>query len=268
MIIKTKKTLQKCLPHAKPENIQKYGDKLIEAMTQYNIISNQRQAAFIAQIAHESGSLRYVEEIASGEAYEGRLDLGNKMPGDGKRFKGRGLIQITGRNNYKLVSDALNYDFIAKPEDLELPGPACFSAAWFWQLHRLNRLADIDAFEYVELEIEDEVMDRYIEIKEQIETLTAEADLIRLGIQVQLEADGINYASATNGKFTLSETKKWKYSDDLIDVAVKFAKQVKIAQAQEQKNKIATFTTTTSLKFSPNKTKYYDSKCISNQICS
>lgn len=142
--------LAKCLPHAKPENIQKYGAKLIDAMKKHNIsLSPQREAAFIAQIAHESGSLRYVEEIASGEAYEGRKDLGNVQPGDGKRFKGRGLIQITGRANYKAVSDALRYDFVSKPEDLELPGPACFSAAWFWQQAGLNRLADIEAFEKI-----------------------------------------------------------------------------------------------------------------------
>ncbi len=116
-------------------------------------------------------------------------------------------------------------------------------------------IEEIDAFEYVELEIADEVMDRYIEIKEQIETLTAEADLIRLGIQVEMEADDIKYASATNGKFSLSETKKWTYSQTLVDVVAKFAKQVKIAQTQEQKDKIATCTVTTSLKFSANKTK-------------
>lgn len=142
--------LKKCLPHAKPENIQKYGSKLIEAMAKYNIsLAVEREAAFIAQIAHESGSLRYVEEIASGEAYEGRKDLGNTEPGDGKRYKGRGLIQITGRANYKAVSDALKYDFVSKPEDLELPGPACFSAGWFWQNRGLNRLADIEAFEKI-----------------------------------------------------------------------------------------------------------------------
>lgn len=142
--------LAKCLPHATPENIQKYGPKLIEAMKKHNIsLSEQREAAFIAQIAHESGSLRYVEEIASGDAYEGRKDLGNTQPGDGKKFKGRGLIQITGRSNYKAVSDALKYDFVSKPEDLELPGPACFSAAWFWQKSGLNRLADIEAFEKI-----------------------------------------------------------------------------------------------------------------------
>lgn len=141
--------LQKCLPFAKPENIQKFGVKLIEAMEKYEINTPRRQAAFLAQLAHESGSFRYVEEIASGEAYEGRKDLGNTEPGDGKRFKGRGLIQITGRNNYKDVSEELNYDFISKPEDLELPGPATFSAAWFWWSRHLNRLADIDAFEKI-----------------------------------------------------------------------------------------------------------------------
>lgn len=141
--------LAKCLPHAKPENIQKFGPKLIEAMERYNIIYPEREAAFIAQIAHESGSLRYVEEIASGEAYEGRESLGNTEPGDGKRFKGRGLIQITGRANYKAVGAALKFDFIKVPEALELPGPASFSAAWFWQHAGLNRLADIEAFEKI-----------------------------------------------------------------------------------------------------------------------
>lgn len=141
--------LQKCMPHATKENIQKYGEKLIAAMDVYDINTPRRQAAFIAQIAHESGSLKYVREIASGEAYEGRASLGNTEPGDGVRFKGRGLIQLTGRANYAALSEELGYDFIAHPEDLELPGPACFSAAWFWDLKNLNRLADIDAFEKI-----------------------------------------------------------------------------------------------------------------------
>lgn len=136
--------LHKCLPNASRQNIDKYGAKLIEAMEKYEINTPIRQAHFLAQIAHESGSLRYVREIASGETYEGRKDLGNTEPGDGKRFRGRGLIQITGRANYKKVGDALNYDFVAKPEDLELPGPACYSAAWFWKSHKLNEWADKD----------------------------------------------------------------------------------------------------------------------------
>lgn len=145
----TTEQLHKCLPDATAANIQKFGDKLIDAMHFYEINTPKREAAFIAQIAHESGSLRYVEEIASGDAYEGRKDLGNTEPGDGKKFKGRGLIQITGRNNYKEVGTELLYDFISKPEDLEKPGPACFSAAWFWYSRHLNRLADIDSFEKI-----------------------------------------------------------------------------------------------------------------------
>lgn len=145
----TVELLAKCLPFATKENIEKFGGKLVSAMDHFEINTNRRRAAFLAQIAHESGSLRYVEEIASGEAYEGRVSLGNVNPGDGVKFKGRGLIQLTGRANYQAISDALNYDFISKPEDLELPGPATYSACWFWDLKNLNRLADIDAFEKI-----------------------------------------------------------------------------------------------------------------------
>lgn len=138
-----------CFPHATKENLEKFFIPLTNAMRKYEIDTPRRQAAFLAQLAHESGSLRYVKEIASGEAYEGRKDLGNTIPGDGVRFKGRGLIQITGRNNYKEVSEALEYDFIADPEALEKPGSASYSAAWFWHSRHLNRLADIDAFEKI-----------------------------------------------------------------------------------------------------------------------
>lgn len=119
----------------------------------------------------------------------------------------------------------------------------------------INAIDEIDAFEYKELEVDDETMDRYIELTDTIKTLQTEADLIRLGIQVDMEADEVNYASATNGKFTLTGKKVWKYSDDLEDVIAKFAKQVKIAQAQEQKDGIAKSTETYSLRFSANKTK-------------
>jgi len=149
----TLEILRKCLPLASEENLTKFGAKLIEAMEKYEINTDRRAAAFLAQIAHESGSLRYVEEIASGEAYEGRKDLGNTEPGDGKRFKGRGLIQITGRANYQEISDELHYSFITNPEDLEKPGPATYSAAWFWWSRHLNRLADIDAFEKISIRI-------------------------------------------------------------------------------------------------------------------
>lgn len=118
------------------------------AMDEYLIDTPKRQAAFLAQIAHESGSLRYVREIATGSAYEGRADLGNTEPGDGVKFRGRGLIQITGRANYKACSLALFGDvrLLKTPVLLEQPDNACRSAAWFWSDRGLNELADAGKF--------------------------------------------------------------------------------------------------------------------------
>src|SRR5258707_58804 len=112
---------------------------LRDAMREFSIdASPEREAAFLAQIAHESGELRYVHEIASGEAYEGRHDLGNTEAGDGVRFKGRGLIQVTGRANYAACGLALDLPLLFHPELLESPDNACRSAAWFWDKHGLN----------------------------------------------------------------------------------------------------------------------------------
>lgn len=112
------------------------------ALNEFDISTPARQAAFLAQIGHESGSLRYVRELASGGAYEGREDLGNTEPGDGIRYKGRGLIQITGRSNYQAVGDALGIDALGHPELLEQPSYACRSAGWFWASRQLNQYAD------------------------------------------------------------------------------------------------------------------------------
>lgn len=122
------------------------------AMDAYQINTPARQAAFLAQVAHESGSLIYVREIASGAAYEGRKDLGNTQEGDGRRYKGRGLIQITGRANYGACSAALFGDenaLLDNPELLELPANAAMSAAWFWSEHGLNERADRGEFERI-----------------------------------------------------------------------------------------------------------------------
>mgnify|MGYP003347296696 CR=1 FL=1 len=120
---------------------------LNDAMDAWEIDTPARQAAFLAQIAHESGQLRYVRELASGEAYEGRKDLGNTQAGDGVRFKGRGLIQVTGRANYKACGDALMLDLLADPVLLETPQNAAMSAGWFWKTHGCNELADSGNFE-------------------------------------------------------------------------------------------------------------------------
>lgn len=118
---------------------------LNRAMVEFGIDEPAQIAAFLAQLAHESGSLRYVRELASGKAYEGRKALGNTEPGDGVRFKGRGLIQITGRANYAACSKALFGDekhLLDHPEVLELPDQACRSAGWFWKSKNLNIPAD------------------------------------------------------------------------------------------------------------------------------
>lgn len=103
-----------------------------------------RLAHFFAQLAHESGGFRYMEEIASGQAYEGRADLGNVQPGDGKRFKGRGPIQLTGRANYRLFGRALGLDFEAHPEIVALPSIGLLAACHYWRMRGLNDLADAD----------------------------------------------------------------------------------------------------------------------------
>ncbi|MFQ6350943.1 glycoside hydrolase family 19 protein [Pseudomonas sp. R11F] len=117
------------------------------AMDAYGIDTPQRMAAFIAQVGHESGQLRWLKELwgptAQQARYEGRIDLGNTVAGDGFKFRGRGLIQVTGRANYALCAKALGLDLIHQPQLLELPQYASMSAAWFWSVHGLNALADI-----------------------------------------------------------------------------------------------------------------------------
>ena len=123
-----------------------YVEPINLALARYGINTPARIAAFLSQIGHESGGLRYVREIwgptAAQARYEGRKDLGNTQPGDGKRFMGRGLIQITGRANYIAVGNALGIDAVGNPEALESPLYASLSAGWFWDVRKLNMLAD------------------------------------------------------------------------------------------------------------------------------
>jgi putative chitinase len=125
-----------------------YAQPLNEAMQDFEINTALREAAFLAQCAHESGEFYYTHELASGEAYEGRKDLGNTEPGDGVRFKGRGPIQITGRRNYAAASLAIYGDnsLLIKPELLEQPHDGCLASAWFWSSRDLNTLADDEDF--------------------------------------------------------------------------------------------------------------------------
>ncbi|WP_433766625.1 glycoside hydrolase family 19 protein [Pseudomonas putida] len=123
------------------------------SMQRYQIVGSKRIAAFIAQIGHESGQLQYVREIwgptPAQAKYEGRADLGNTVKGDGSKYRGRGLIQITGRANYATCGEALGLDLVSQPELLEQPQYACLSAAWFWATKGLNTLADAGDFERI-----------------------------------------------------------------------------------------------------------------------
>lgn len=123
-----------------------FAQPLEEAMAEFEINTPKRRAHFLAQVAHESAELRYTAELADGRGYEGRTDLGNTHPGDGPRYKGRGLIQVTGRSNYEACGKALNLSLIDTPTLLETPGPAARSAAWFWKTHGCNDLSDLDDF--------------------------------------------------------------------------------------------------------------------------
>lgn len=138
----TSDQLERIAIYAKHTDVILYAPLLSRYMKEYQITGKEREAAFIATIIHESGSFKYTKEIASGSAYEGRKDLGNVIPGDGVKFKGRGLIQITGRSNYTAISKAFGIDFVNKPELLELPEWAARSACWWWKNNGLNEIAD------------------------------------------------------------------------------------------------------------------------------
>jgi putative chitinase len=141
----TPQDLQALMPYSGARAFD-FAQPLTAAMLEFAINTDQRRAAFLAQVAHESGSLRYTLELASGAAYEGRKDLGNTDIGDGARFKGRGLLQVTGRANYLRCGGALGLDLLRMPELLERPAGAARSAAWYWHASDLNRFADRDQF--------------------------------------------------------------------------------------------------------------------------
>jgi putative chitinase len=111
-------------------------------MAKYAINTPRRRTAFQAQLAHESGELRYMEELESGDRYKGNRELGNTQPGDGRRYKGRGPIQLTGRFNYRRAGEVLGLDLEARPELAAQPNVGCLVAGWSWQTHQLNDLAD------------------------------------------------------------------------------------------------------------------------------
>lgn len=156
----------------KPTVIQKYATALDQAMVEFGIDTKLRQAMFLAQILHESSKLTAVEEnlnyseqgliktfkkyfdraraaryarnpqkIAN-RVYANRMGNGNEDSGDGWRFRGRGLIQLTGRNNYIAFGKEVGMNLVKNPDYLLTPEGAARSAGWFWETNKLNVSAD------------------------------------------------------------------------------------------------------------------------------
>lgn len=123
-------------------------EELSRIATQFGITNNLRLAHFLAQCAHESGAWKYKLEIASGQAYEGRKDLGNTQKGDGVRFKGRGYIQLTGRANYGIFSQFIGEDCVAQPDLVATKYPLA-SAAFFFNRNKLWTICDQGATDEV-----------------------------------------------------------------------------------------------------------------------
>lgn len=140
--------LRQIMPNA-GNRAERYADHLNAVMDRYEINTPERQAMFLAQIAHESGSLRYTQEIASGEAYEGRADLGNTEEGDGMRFKGHGFIQLTGRANHQKYADYKGMSLDEVLDYLQTDEGAADVAGWFWFTKGLNEIADRGDFKLI-----------------------------------------------------------------------------------------------------------------------
>lgn len=143
----TEMKLRGIMAQGRENDIAKYYLPLMVTMQARSISTPLRMAHFLAQLGHESGDLRYVREIGTGEAYEGREDLGNTKPGDGKRFKGRGLIQLTGRKNYEDYGDSRGIKLVDGDKVDRVasdPTLAVDVAGWYWAKHDLNKLADAD----------------------------------------------------------------------------------------------------------------------------
>lgn len=149
------------MPHRPATELGIYLPPMLAGMTEFEIIGPRREAAFLAEVAEESGELRWWEELPhrrafdwcslcrklghghpAGEQYEGRKDLGNTEPGDGVRYRGRSPLELTGRANYRAVGKALGVDLERSPDLAASPAVGFRVAGYFWRSHGLNELAD------------------------------------------------------------------------------------------------------------------------------
>lgn len=136
--------LVKMEPRGKAWILDGLADAMPVLVDKFDISTPLRQQHFLAQLAHESDHFQTTREYASGQAYEGRKDLGNTTKGDGQRFRGRGLIQLTGRANYAAASGALGEPFVVDPDRVEKFPAAAIVSGWFWAKNNINKHADKD----------------------------------------------------------------------------------------------------------------------------
>lgn len=140
----TSEQFRRLFPACPAIKARTYLPLLVAAMVEFQITTRARAAAFCAQVGHESLDFKFMEEIASGDAYDTRTDLGNtpQRDGDGRKFKGRGPIQTTGRTNYEKAAKALGLPLLDRPALLSDPQHGFRASAFFWLSNKLNRTAD------------------------------------------------------------------------------------------------------------------------------
>lgn len=150
------------MPAAGSGRVSRYIDAINTVLEQYEINTLMRRAAFLATVAHETAQLHYMAEVWGPTRGQLRYDppgslatrLGNTKIGDGRRYRGRGLLMLTGRDNYARASEALGYDLVADPDIVETsPDWAAATAGWFWAANDLNTIADSEDFEAVTVAI-------------------------------------------------------------------------------------------------------------------
>jgi putative chitinase len=129
--------------------IAEVGAVLAATLESFDITSRLRIAHFLGQTCEESAGYRTTEEFASGKEYEGRKDLGNTEKGDGPRYKGRGLLQLTGRANYGEYGKALGVDLVNNPTVAGQPALSLKIACEYWKLHNINADCDRDDIQAV-----------------------------------------------------------------------------------------------------------------------